>query len=78
MTFWTNELMAQTEPKRPRVLMACPTWSGCEYALKEWAAAYHAQTYPAKGCLQVDNSDGPTTNGNSVGAFIAVQGFISH
>ena len=61
MTFWTEEIQATG---KPRVLMACPTWSGCEYALKDWAAAYHAQTYPAKGCLQVDNSDGPTTGGN--------------
>jgi hypothetical protein len=44
--------------------MTCPTWSGCEYALKDWAAAYHSQTYENKGALQVDNSDGPTQGGN--------------
>jgi predicted SAM-dependent methyltransferase len=48
----------------PKVLIACPTWSGCEYALKAWADAYHAQTYANKGALQVDNSDGPQTGGN--------------
>lgn len=48
----------------PRVLMACPTYDGMQYALKEWAAAYHAQTYPEKGALQVDNSNGPQHGGN--------------
>jgi predicted SAM-dependent methyltransferase len=44
--------------------MACPTYSGMEYALKAWADAYHAQTYENKGALQVDNSDGPMHGGN--------------
>ena len=48
----------------PKVLIACPTWSEEGYALKEWAAAYHAQTYQNKGVLQVDNSDGPVQGGN--------------
>ena len=48
----------------PKVLMACPTWSGCLYSLKPWADAYHAQTYANKGALQVDNSDGPQSGGN--------------
>jgi len=50
--------------KQPKVLMACPTWAGCRYSLKEWAAAYHAQTYENRGALQVDNSDGPVQGGN--------------
>jgi len=50
--------------KPPKVLMTCPTWVGCLYALKDWAAAYHAQTYSNKGALQVDNSDGPVQGGN--------------
>lgn len=39
--------------------MACPTYSGGEYALNRWAAAYHAQTYPAelRGAFMVDNSE---------------------
>lgn len=48
----------------PLVLVSCPTWSGCAYALPKWAAAYHAQTYPNKAAFQVDNSDGPQTGGN--------------
>jgi hypothetical protein len=50
--------------ENPKVLMACPTWSGCKYSLKDWADAYHAQTYPNKAALQVDNSDGPMSGGN--------------
>ena len=49
---------------QPKVLVACPTWSGEGYALKKWAAAFHAQTYENKGALQVDNSDGPVQGGN--------------
>jgi hypothetical protein len=49
---------------QPKVLIACPTWIGEAYALKQWAAAYHAQTYASKGALQVDNSDGPVQGGN--------------
>jgi SAM-dependent methyltransferase len=48
----------------PKVLMACPTWSGCLYSLKPWAEAYHATEYANKGALQVDNSDGPQSGGN--------------
>ena len=48
----------------PKVLVACPTWSGCAYSLKQWADAYHAQTYDNRGALMVDNSDGPQTGGN--------------
>jgi SAM-dependent methyltransferase len=44
--------------------MACPAWSGCAYSLKQWADAYHAQTYENRIALQVDNSDGPQTGGN--------------
>jgi len=49
---------------QPKVLMACPTWSGCLYSLKPWAEAYHATEYANKGALQVDNSDGPMSGGN--------------
>lgn len=49
---------------QPRVLMACPTYDGEKYALKRWAAAYHAQTYTNKGALQVDNSNAPAYGGN--------------
>ena len=40
----------------PRVLVACPTYDACGYALEDWAKAFHAFTYPAKEALQVDNS----------------------
>jgi hypothetical protein len=50
--------------EQPKVLMACPTWAGCRYSLKQWAAAYHAQTYENRGALQVDNSNGPMQGGN--------------
>lgn len=43
--------------EQPRVLMACPTWSGGEYALKYWAAAWKSQTYPGVGAFMVDNSE---------------------
>lgn len=55
------ELREQGEPK---VLMTCPTWEGEGYALKQWADAYHAQTYKNRGALQVDNSNGPVQGGN--------------
>jgi SAM-dependent methyltransferase len=42
---------------QPRVLWACPTWSGGEYALKQWAEAWRAQTYPGVGAFMVDNSE---------------------
>lgn len=41
----------------PKVLVACPTYSGMEYCLKEWADAYKAFAYEPRGALQVDNSD---------------------
>lgn len=50
--------------QKPKVLMACPSWVGCLYALPQWAAAYHSQTYENRGALQVDNSDGPVQGGN--------------
>lgn len=40
----------------PRVLVACPTYDACGYALEDWAKAFHAFTYPEKEALQVDNS----------------------
>ena len=48
----------------PKALVACPSWSGCAYSLKQWADAYHSQTYENRIALQVDNSDGPQTGGN--------------
>ena len=59
--FWTEGLGNESDPK---VLVACPTYSGMGYSLKRWADAYHAQTYKNKGALQVDNSDGPMSGGN--------------
>lgn len=56
--------MAPSRDNQPRVLVACPTFSGEAYALPEWAKAYHAQTYANRLALQVDNSDGPHTGGN--------------
>jgi len=53
--------MAESQPK---ILQACPTYSGMEYALKAWADAYKAQTWSNKAAFMVDNSDGPTTGGN--------------
>jgi hypothetical protein len=50
--------------EQPKVLMCCPTWAGELYALPQWAAAYHAQTYENRGALQVDNSDGPVQGGH--------------
>jgi hypothetical protein len=41
----------------PKVLVACPTFSGMGYCLKEWADAYKAFTYENRGALMVDNSD---------------------
>jgi hypothetical protein len=41
---------------QPRVLVACPTYDGCAYALDQWADAYWAFTYADRGVLQVDNS----------------------
>ena len=44
--------------------MACPTYSGMEYSLKDWARAYFAQDYENKDAFMVDNSDGPMHGGN--------------
>ena len=41
-----------------RVLVACPTHWGKEYALEEWASAYQAFTYPDREAFMVDNTDG--------------------
>ena len=56
--------MTLSRDNAPRVLMACPTYSGMAYALPQWAEAYKAQTYPDLGSFQVDNSDGPAHGGN--------------
>ena len=45
------------ESAHPKVLVACPTYSGCAYSLREWADAYKAFTYENRGALFVDNSD---------------------
>jgi hypothetical protein len=44
---------------QPKVLIACNTWHGGEYALQAWADAYFAQTYPREllGAFMVDNSE---------------------
>jgi hypothetical protein len=54
--FWTTELSKPGDTDL-KVLVACPTYAGCAYALREWAEAFHAFTYPNKGALMVDNSD---------------------
>lgn len=41
---------------RGKVLVACPTYAGKEYALKPWVEAYNALTYPEKHAYQVDNT----------------------
>lgn len=43
-------------PDRGKVLVACPTYAGKEYALQPWLDAYHALTYPQKSAYQVDNT----------------------
>ena len=45
-----------TPDKRGRVLVACPTYAGKEYALDRWVAGYQALTYPDKHAYQVDNT----------------------
>lgn len=42
--------------ERGKVLMACPTYAGKEYALKEWIKAYKALTYSNKVAYQIDNT----------------------
>lgn len=39
-----------------RVLVACPTYAGKEYALDAWMAGYRALDYPDKFAYQVDNT----------------------
>jgi hypothetical protein len=43
-------------PDKGRVLMACPTYAGKEYALDAWIAGFKAQTYTDKHAYQVDNT----------------------
>ncbi len=42
--------------RRGRVLMACPTYAGKEYALEPWLAGYRALTYQPVVAYQVDNT----------------------
>lgn len=39
-----------------KVLVACPTYAGKQYALEPWIEAYKALTYPDKVAYQVDNT----------------------
>lgn len=39
-----------------RVLVACPTYAGKEYALTAWVEAYQALTYEPRFAYQVDNT----------------------
>lgn len=39
-----------------RVLVACPTYAGKEYALDDWLKAFKAYTYEPKYAYQVDNT----------------------
>jgi len=39
-----------------KVLVACPTYAGKEYALKPWLDCFHAYTYEPKFAYQVDNT----------------------
>jgi hypothetical protein len=41
---------------RGRVLVACPTYAGKEYALEPWLAAFRALTYQPRVAYQVDNT----------------------
>jgi hypothetical protein len=45
-----------SSPDRGRVLVACPSFAGKEYALDAWLASYHSMTYPDKCAYQVDNT----------------------
>lgn len=42
--------------KTGKVLVACPTYAGKEYALKPWMKAFKALTYEPKFAYQVDNT----------------------
>jgi hypothetical protein len=39
-----------------RTLVACPTYSGLDYALDEYLAAYDAMVWPERGLMMVDNT----------------------
>jgi hypothetical protein len=39
-----------------RVLVACPTYAGKQYALEPWIEMFHALTYAPKHAYQVDNT----------------------
>jgi len=41
---------------RGKVLVACPTYAGKEYALQPWLDAYNALTYDERYAYQVDNT----------------------
>lgn len=41
---------------RGRVLVACPTYAGKQYALKPWLDAFRALAYEDKSAYQVDNT----------------------
>jgi hypothetical protein len=42
--------------ERPKVLVACPTYSGKAYCTQEWIDTVTSLTYPAYDVLMVDNS----------------------
>ncbi len=44
-------------PDTGRVLVACPTYAGKEYALDAWVAGFAALEYPDKFAYQVDNTN---------------------
>src|SRR5512139_2558338 len=43
---------------RGRVLVACPTYAGKQYALDAWIEAYKSFDYPNSWAYQVDNTTG--------------------
>jgi len=42
----------------PRVLVACPTCEGKDYALEEWWGAYQSFTWPDRQAFMADNTGG--------------------
>jgi hypothetical protein len=42
--------------EKGKVLVACPTYAGKEYALDAWVAAFNSYTYEPKQCYMVDNT----------------------
>lgn len=42
--------------EKGKVLVACPTYAGKEYALQSWIDGFNALTYPDKYAYQVDNT----------------------